>query len=173
MWKIKINYTNIHNWKPSYKINWTNTGRNLYQLVLNWTMAFFNNVGWWSKQYFSIHEVFWEGAAKIFKTYILLKKTEFCLIRYCLSIVLKSVAVYDNIRCNEKTGTGFLILPSRRRVQHCKKYVRLKRGINNEIICEFLKKVTNLSDNEKCFVLLMDETEIQESLVWDKHTVKT
>ena len=112
-----------------------------------------------------------EGAAKIFETDILLKKkTEFCLIRYCLSIVLESVAVYDDIRRNEKTGTGFLILPSRRRVRDCENYIRPKRGFNNEIIFELLKKVTNFCDSEKCFVPLMDETKIQENLVWDKHT---
>ena len=35
---------------------------------------------------------------------------------------------------------------------------------------ELLEKVKHFSDNEKCFVMLMDEMKIQENLVWDKHT---
>ena len=93
------------------------------------------------------------GAAKIVEIDILLKKNRIFLIRYCLSIVLESVAVYDDIRCNEKTGTGFLILPSRRRVRDCKNYIRPKRGFNNEIISELLKKVTNFCDSENVLFL--------------------
>ena len=36
------------------------------------------------------------------------------VIRYCLSLASKSAAAYDDMRYDEKTGTGFLILPSRR-----------------------------------------------------------
>ena len=35
---------------------------------------------------------------------------------------------------------------------------------------ELLERVKHFSDNEKFFVMLMDEMKIQENLVWDKHT---
>ena len=39
------------------------------------------------------------------------------IIRYCLSLLSKSSSAYEDIRYNEKTGTGFLILPSQRRLR--------------------------------------------------------
>lgn len=74
------------------------------------------------------------------------------------------------IRYNQKTRTGFLILPSRRCLRDYKNYIRPKRGFNNEIISELLKKTENFSENEKLFVVLMDKMKVQENLVWDKHT---
>ena len=34
------------------------------------------------------------------------------IIRYCLGLAAKSPAVYDEIRYDEKTNSGFVILPS-------------------------------------------------------------
>ena len=38
------------------------------------------------------------------------------IIRYCLSPAARSSSGYDEIRYDEKTGTGSLMLPSRRRL---------------------------------------------------------
>lgn len=48
------------------------------------------------------------------------------------------------------------------------KIISSKRKFNNEIIYELLKKVSNFSDYENFFVLLMDEMKIQDNR--RKHT---
>ena len=92
------------------------------------------------------------------------------IIHYCLSLASKSAAAYDDICYNEKTGTGFVILPSRCRLRDYKNYMRPEKGFDKDIVNELLEKVKHFSDNEKFFVMLMDEMKIQENLVWDKHT---
>ena len=91
------------------------------------------------------------------------------LIRYCLSLASKSPSTYDQMRFDEKNNTGFLILPSRRRLRDYKNYITPQRGFNKEIILELIKKNENFSDIEKFVILLMDEMKIQENLVWNKH----
>ena len=41
-----------------------------------------------------------------------------------------------------------------------KNYIRPKRGFNNEIITELLKKTENFSEDEKFFVLLKEEMKV-------------
>ena len=90
--------------------------------------------------------------------------------RYCLSLVSKSAAGYDDIRYNEKAGTGFVILPSCHRLRDYKTYIQPQRGFNEDVVNELLEKVKHFFDNEKNFVMLMDDMKIQDNLVWDKHT---
>ena len=45
------------------------------------------------------------------------------IIRYCLGLAATSPAVYDEIRFDEKTNSGFVILPSRRRLRDYKKNI--------------------------------------------------
>ena len=52
------------------------------------------------------------------------------IIRDCLSLAAKSFAAYDEIRYDEKKGTGFLILSIRRRLRDCKNYIKPERGFN-------------------------------------------
>ena len=42
------------------------------------------------------------------------------IICYCLSLAVKTRAVYDDIRYNEKTGTRFVMLPSSRHFRNYK-----------------------------------------------------
>ena len=76
------------------------------------------------------------------------------IIRYCLAMASKSSAVYDDIRYDDKTGTGFLILPSKRRLRDYKNYIRPQRGFNKGIINELKSKVEKFSDEEKFMCLL-------------------
>ena len=71
----------------------------------------------------------------------------------------------DDIRYDEKYGTGILILPSRRRLRDYKNYIRSERGFNKSIINELKNKIKNFSYDEKFFVILMDEMKIQSNLV--------
>ena len=48
------------------------------------------------------------------------------IIRYCLALQAKSAAAYNEIRFNEKTGTGFVVLPSQRRLRDYKNYIPSK-----------------------------------------------
>lgn len=115
-------------------------------------------------------ELFWAEQQK----YITKSRTSVryhpMIIRYCLALSAKSPQAYDYIRYDPKAGTGFLVLPSRRRLRDYKNYIRPQRGFNPEIIAELLKKVEDFSDIEKFVVFLFDEIKIQENLVWDKHT---
>ena len=61
------------------------------------------------------------------------------IIRYCLSLVSKSAAAYGDIRYNEKTEIGFVMLPSRCRLRDYKNYIRQKRGFNKDIVNELLE----------------------------------
>lgn len=92
------------------------------------------------------------------------------IIRYCLALAAKSPAVYDDIRYDEKNKTGFLILPSRRRLRDYKNYIRPQQGFNPPVIKELANIVSKFQEIEKYCIILMDEMKIQENLVWDKHT---
>ena len=62
----------------------------------------------------TIDEVLLGRASKMFEN--LLKGIRYhpMIIRYCLSLVLKLVAAYDEIQYNANKGTGFAILPADR-----------------------------------------------------------
>ena len=92
------------------------------------------------------------------------------IIRYCLGLAAKSPTVYDEIRYDEKNKSGFLVLPSRRRLRDYKNYIRPKQGVNHHVIKELSDIVDKFEPVEKYAILLMDEMKIQENLVWDKHT---
>ena len=90
------------------------------------------------------------------------------IIRFCLSLASKSALAYDDIRYDKKSATGILILPSRRQLRDYKNYIKPESF--NKNINELKNKIKNFSDNEKFFVILMDEMKIQSNFVWDKHT---
>ena len=115
-------------------------------------------------------KLFWEQQQKYLSSTETGIRYHPMIIRYCLGLASKSAAVYDDIRYDEKSGTGFLILPSRRRLSDYKNYIRPQRGFNLSIINELKDKVKQFSEIEKFVVLLFDEMKIQENLVWDKHT---
>ena len=92
------------------------------------------------------------------------------IIRYCLALQAKSAAAYNEIRFDEKTGTGFVVLPSERRLRDYKNYIHPKQGFNHQIINELKNKIKDFSDIERFMVILFDEMKIQENLVWSKHT---
>ena len=57
------------------------------------------------------------------------------VIRYCLGLAAKSPADSDEIRYDEKTKSGFVILPSRRGLRDYKNYLR-PQGFNKDVINE-------------------------------------
>ena len=92
------------------------------------------------------------------------------LIRFCLSLASKSASAYDELRYDKKTNTGFLILPSRRRLRDYKNYIHPQRGFNPGVIEELKIMTKDFSDPERYVTILIDEMKVQEDLVWDKHS---
>ena len=116
-----------------------------------------------------VMKFFWEEQQKYLKSSSTGIRYHPMIIRYCLSLATKSSAAYDEIRYDEKKGTGFLILLSHRRLRDYKNYIKPKRGFNPNIMRELRHKLKEFSDKEKFVVLLMGEMKIQENLVWDKY----
>ena len=110
-------------------------------------------------------KLFWEEQQK----YISSSKTGVhyypMMIRYCLDLPAKSPAVYEEIRYNEDTNSGFLILPSRRCLRDYKNYIRPQQGFNKDVIKELCNIVSKFQTIEKYGIILMDEMKIQEKLV--------
>ena len=90
------------------------------------------------------------------------------IIRCCLELAAKSPTVNDEIRYDEKNKSGFLVLPSRRRLRDYKNYIRTKQGFNHHVFKELSDIVDKFEPVEKYAILLMDEMKIQENLVCDK-----
>ena len=82
-----------------------------------------------------------------------------------MGLAAKSPDAYEAVRLNEKINSGFLILPSRRRLCDHKNYVKPKLGFNKNIIEELKNKVINFSVQEKFIVLVLDKMKIQKNLV--------
>ena len=97
------------------------------------------------------------------------------IIWHCLTLQAKSAAAYNEIRFDEKIGTGFVVLPSQRNyknyIRDYKNYIHPKQGFNHEIINESKNKIMDFSDIERFMVILFDEMKIQENLVWSNTLV--
>ena len=63
-----------------------------------------------------------------------------------LALQAKSAAAYNEIHYDEKTGTGFVVLPSQRRLRDYKNYIHPKQDFNYEIISKLKKKIKGFSD---------------------------
>ena len=86
------------------------------------------------------------------------------IIRYFLALQAKFVASYNEIRYDEKTVTGFVVLPSQRRLRDYENYIQPKQRFNHEIINELKNNTKDFSDIERFTVTLFDEMKIQENL---------
>ena len=92
------------------------------------------------------------------------------IIKFCLHLASKSPSAYDDLRFDEKTNTGFLVLPTRRRLRDYKNYIRPKHGFNGPVVNELKEMVQEFSDQERYVTIVVDEMKVQEDLVWDKHS---
>ena len=92
------------------------------------------------------------------------------IIKFSLNLAAKSSSANKDLRYDNKTGTGVLVLPSLRTLRDYKNYIRATRGFNPDIVNELAKKTLTFSEIERYVIILFDETKIQENLVWDKHS---
>ena len=113
-------------------------------------------------------KLFWDEQQKYLNTSKQGIRYHPMIIRYCLGLVAKSPAAYEEIRFNEKTDSGFVVLPRQRRLRDYKNYIRPQRGFNHDIVNELSLKVKDFSEQERFITLLFDEMKIQKNLVWDK-----
>ena len=86
------------------------------------------------------------------------------IIRYCLGLASKSPSVYDDIRFDEKTQSGFLMLPSRRRLRDYKNFISPQQGFNSGVINVLSVMVQHFSKQERYSVIIIDEMKLQEDL---------
>lgn len=87
------------------------------------------------------------------------------IIRFCLSLSMKSASAYDELR-----DSKVLTLPSRRTLRDYKNAIRPSVGFNPEVIQELKRTTANLKGCQRFIVLSFDEVKIRENLVYDKHT---
>ena len=92
------------------------------------------------------------------------------VIKYCLSIAAKSPGAYEELRLNEKKGTGILVLPSKRTLRDYRNYIRPRRGFNDQVIADLQRRTGDFLPHERYVIVLFDEMKVQEDLVWDKNT---
>ena len=92
------------------------------------------------------------------------------IIKFCLNLAAKSSSASKDLRNDNKTGTGVLVLPSLRTLRDHKNYIRPTREFNPGIVNELAKKSASFSEIERYVTILFDEMKIQENLVWDKHS---
>ena len=85
------------------------------------------------------------------------------IIRFSLSLAGKSASAYDELRNSN-------ILPSRRTLRDYKNIARPKAGFNKKVIDELIIKVRHLKENQRYMSFIMDETKVQQNLVYDKYT---
>ena len=113
----------------------------------------------------------WEEQKKYLNAFC---KTSICynpmIIIYCLALQANSAAVYNDICCDEKTGTGFVVLPSQRKRWDYENYIHPKQGFNYEIKNELKNKLNDFSYVEPFMLILFDKMKIHENLMWPKHT---
>lgn len=85
------------------------------------------------------------------------------MIRFCLSLAIKSPAAYDGFK-------NVLRLPSRRRLRDYKNVIRPQAGFSSQVIKELISQTKKFSGIQTYIVLLFDEMKVQSNLVFDKTT---
>uniref|UniRef100_A0A7M5WX04 THAP-type domain-containing protein n=1 Tax=Clytia hemisphaerica TaxID=252671 RepID=A0A7M5WX04_9CNID len=79
------------------------------------------------------------------------------IIKFCLSIASKSPAAYEQLRLNDKDGTGVMVLPSQRTLRDYRNYIKPKQGFNPEVIQDLIDRTKEFSDRERYVNILIDE----------------
>ncbi len=92
------------------------------------------------------------------------------IIKFCLAVAAKSTAAYNELRLNDKVGSGVMVLPSLRTLRDYRNYIRPKRGFNDMVVTELQSKTSNFTACERYIIISFDEMKIQEDLVWDKNS---
>lgn len=115
-------------------------------------------------------KLFWEEQQKYLQESPSQVRYHPMIIKFCLSIAAKSSSSYKELRLDEKTGGGVLVLPSLRTLRDYKNYIKPRRGFNPQVVADLKHKTQLFSNPERYIVICFDEMKVQEDLVWDKNT---
>ena len=87
------------------------------------------------------------------------------MIRWCISIYLKSPGAYEQLR-----NSGFLKFPHKKTLLQYTNYTEPKCGINIDVIKNLLKEIDSYSDLQQNVGLIFDEIKIKSGLVYSRQT---
>ena len=108
-------------------------------------------------------KMFWEQQRQSFLNPQSKMKYHPMIIRFCLSLAMKSASTYNELR-----SANILKLPSLWTLRDYKNAVKPSVGFNAAVIRELEQKTSNLTGYQKFICLSFDEIKIQEDLVYDK-----
>ena len=103
----------------------------------------------------------WEQQQKIFSNPTLTMRYHPIIIRFCLSLAMKSASAYDELK-------KILKFPSLRTLRDYKNAIKPCVGFNSAVIDDFLHKTSNLIGYQRFVCLSFDEIKIQG--VFNKYT---
>ena len=109
--------------------------------------------------------LFWQEQKKLFSVNKSGRKFHPMIIRFCLSLALKSSSCYEELR-----NSGILVLPSQRTLRDYKNFILPNAGFNPDVIEELKRQTADFFDVQRYIVLLCDEMKIRSDLVFDKNT---
>ena len=90
------------------------------------------------------------------------------MVRWCISIFLKSPGAYDHIR-----NSGFLMMPSRKTLNKYINFTDAMGGLNPDVLQQLETTVLNNTKvAEKHVGIVIDEMKIKQGLVFNKHSGK-
>ena len=109
--------------------------------------------------------MFWQEQQKLFQRSSKGARFHPEIIRFCLSLFIKSPVVYEEIR-----NSGILRLPSKRTLRDYKNFIRPKTGFSRPVLNELIKLTENYSGSQRFVVIVFDEMKVKSNLVFDKYT---
>ena len=87
-----------------------------------------------------------------------------------MNLTTKSSSAYNDLCYENTTGFDLLVLASLRTLHDYKNYIKPTRRFNPDVINSLGKKTASISEIERYVPIVLDKMEIQEDLVWDKHS---
>ena len=110
-------------------------------------------------------KIFWDEQKKLFQRTEKGARFHPEIIRFCLSLSIRSPSVYNELR-----NTGILRLPSLRTLRDYKNYIRPKTGFCRKVLDELTKKTRHFPASKRYICIVFDEMKIKSNLVFDRHT---
>ena len=108
---------------------------------------------------------FWQQQQKLFSCSVKCVRFHPLIIRFCLSLAVKSASCYEELR-----NRGILRLPNQRTLRDYRNFVKPKPGFNKLVIDELVGLMKSYPNTQSYIVLLFDEMKMRFNLVFDKNT---
>ena len=108
---------------------------------------------------------FWQQQQKLFSCSAKCVRFHPLIIRFCLSLAVKSASCYEELR-----NSGILRLPNQRTLRDYRNFVKPKPGFNKLVIDELVGLMKSYPNTQSYIALLFDEMKMRFNLVFDKNT---